>query len=192
MKGIAKKFKIGDIESLFYFYIGFILLSEVFVIFMFKKVSLVLDIPLDFWSCFFLLLIVPLVETFLLGLITEAFNYIFFMNESIHKNNFFALFVSKTKMPFIVILLLLTLFIYVLLNIDEILNFIIGSGTFVINLFLTIVVIFFVGIFMLLVLKLFLSYKLKLKILRYQFEFEQQEVDNLNICRKEVHSLPKS
>jgi len=192
MKGIAKKFIIGDIESLFYFYICFILLSEVFVIFMFKKVSLVLNIPFDLWSCFVLLLIVPLVETFLLGLITEAFNYIFFMNESINKNNFFALFVSKTKMPFIIILLLLILLIYVLLNIDEIFNLVIRSETFVLNLCLIIIVTLFVGIFLFLVLKLFLSYKLKQKIMHYQFELEQQKSDNLNICRNDIHNLPES
>jgi hypothetical protein len=175
MKGIAKQFKIGDIESLFYFYICFIFLSEIFVIFMFKKLSLALNIPFNIWSCFFVLLIVPLVETFLLGLITEAFNYIFCTNGSEIKNNIFELFVSKTKMPLVFILFLFMIIFYFLLNIDELFEFVIHSDTLFLNLCLILIVIFLVGILILFVLNLFLSYKLKLKAMGYQLELEKQK-----------------
>lgn len=175
MKGIAKQFKIGDIESLFYFYICFIFLSEIFVIFMFKKISLALNIPFNIWSCFFVLLIVPLVETFLLGFITEAFNYLFCTNGSENKNNIFALFVSKTKMPLVFILFFFMIFFYFLLNIDELFEFVIHSDTLLLNLCLILIVIFLVGILILFVLKLFLSYKLKLKAMGYQLELEKQK-----------------
>jgi len=175
MKGIANNFRIGDIESLFYFYLCFVFLSEILVIFLFKKISHIANTPFDFWSCFITLLIVPLIETFLLGLITEAFNYIFLKNEYILKNNVFSIIIQKTKIPFIMILLMIIVLIYIVLNIDGIVDFLFHSDILFINLFIILFTTMLSGIIILFVLKLFLSYKLKLKTMNYQFEIEKQK-----------------
>jgi len=176
MKGIAKKFKIGDLESLFYFYLCFVFLSEIFVVFWFKKNSFVLNSPFAFSDCFFVLLIVPLVETFLLGFITEAFNYIFIKNERFKRNNFFALFVKKTKLPFVLLLLLFIIVIYALLNMDEIVDYSFRTNKLLLNSCIILFSTFLTGIFILFVLKLFLFYKLKQKTMNYQFEIEKQQL----------------
>ncbi|KPA17203.1 membrane protein [Candidatus Magnetomorum sp. HK-1] len=182
MKGIVKYFRMGDIESLFYFYLCFVGLSEIFVISLFRKISQVTNSPFDMRSCFFALLIVPLIEIFLLGVITEAFNFIFLKKECENlKNNKISLLMSKvTRIPFIISLLLLMFGIYIMINIDEIFHYFNNSKILFSNLFITLFITLLSGILILIVLKLFLTYKLKLKTMTFEFEIEKEKYLLLN------------
>jgi len=175
MKGIVKYFKIGDIESLFYFYLIFVFLSEIFVIFFFKKLAQTTNSSFDYWTCFFCLLIVPLVETFLLGFITEAFNLIFFKNESLKNNYLFSSLLKKTKIPFIVYFLLLTIIIFLLINMNSIINFLCSSEIVVKTLFIIMLITAITGFLIIFFLKLILSYKLKIRAMNYRIEIEKQK-----------------
>jgi hypothetical protein len=174
MKGIAKHFKTGDIESLFYFYLCFVCLSEIFVIVLLKKMSHITNAPFDYWTCFLLLVIVPLVETFLLGFVTEALNFIFFKKDCLN-NNFFSFMIKITKIPFISFLLLIIFFIYIMLNIDNIFYYLMHSNKLFLDLCFILFITLLTGFFVLFILKLLLTYKLKVKTMNYQFDIEKHK-----------------
>ncbi len=174
MKGIVRFFRMGDIESLFYFYLCFVGLSEIFILCFFRKLSHVTHSPFDLKTCFFALLIVPLLETMVLGFITEAFNIIFLKNDDSKSNKTFWFIDRKTKVPFIFSLLLVIFGLYSVINIDRIYLYF-NQPEMPFSKFISIFLItLFVGIFILFVLQVFLSYKLKLKIMTLQLSFDQK------------------
>jgi len=186
MKGIAKYFKPGDIESLFYFYLFFVCLSEVFVIFLFKKMSHQTHTPFNYGLCFLVLLIVPLVETFLLGLLIESFNFIFFQNECSQQKNFISYVLKLNPIPFIGFVLF---FIYIVMNSDEIYAYLVDSDVLLCKLFIAFFITLLVGLLMLFILKLFLTYKLKLKAMNYQCELKKLESETLRNALKITYSF---